>query len=85
MNQVSDQIPDPSESSHIAQQVDKLLINAIVLTMDNNYTRYEPGGIAIAGDSILDVGMESKLRQAYRADETVDAPRKGLIKRMFGG
>jgi 5-methylthioadenosine/S-adenosylhomocysteine deaminase len=59
--------------------VDFLLTNAIVLTMDENYNLYEPGAIAIQGDSILAVGAEASLRDKYTAQETIDCMGKVLM------
>ncbi len=38
------------------ESADILLINAIVLTMDEDYHQYNPGAVAVRGDSILAVG-----------------------------
>src|SRR6186713_348010 len=48
---------------------DVLLTNAIVLTMDPQFTTHRPGAIAVAGDSIVAVGADA-LR--YRSAEAVD-------------
>jgi predicted amidohydrolase YtcJ len=39
---------------------DVLLTNAIVLTMDAQFTRHAQGGVAITGDSIVAVGDDAK-------------------------
>ncbi len=44
-----------------------LLVNALVLTMDEEMHQYEPGAVAISGDSILAVGSEAEIRKAYTA------------------
>lgn len=44
---------------------DLLLANAAVLTMDEDYSIYEPGAVAIQGDSILAVGPEAELRKRF--------------------
>ncbi|RPI35156.1 MAG: amidohydrolase [Chloroflexota bacterium] len=59
--------------------VDILLTNAIVLTMDENLTRYEPGAVAIRGDSIVAAGFETDLRQQFNAQEVVDCDGKVLM------
>ncbi len=65
------------------QTVDKLLTNAIVLTMDDKLSQYEPGAVAIQEDRIVAVGTESDLCQAYDAREEIDCGGKivmpGLI------
>ena len=48
---------------------DVLLTNAIVLTMDEEFTVHRVGGVAITGDSIAAVGPAAL---AYEAAETVD-------------
>jgi 5-methylthioadenosine/S-adenosylhomocysteine deaminase len=48
---------------------DVLLTNAVVLTMDPQFTIHRPGAIAVAGDSIAAVGADA-LR--YRAAESID-------------
>src|SRR5712692_9278425 len=48
---------------------DLLLTNATVLTMDEKFTMYQSGRVAIAGDSIAAVGPDA---DAYAAAETID-------------
>lgn len=56
-----------------------LLTNAIVLTMDEALTQYEPGAVAVQGDQIVAVGPEAELRKAFPAAETVDCGGKVLM------
>jgi 5-methylthioadenosine/S-adenosylhomocysteine deaminase len=58
---------------------DLLLTNAIVLTMDEHFTRYEPGALAVQGDSILAVGAEAEICQNFAAKETLDCGGKVLL------
>ena len=60
-------------------KADLLLTNAIVLTMDDDLNQYEPGALAIAGDSIVAVGSEPELRGTISADETFDCGGKVLM------
>src|SRR5262245_65784074 len=46
-----------------------LLTNAVILTMDDQFTVYRPGSVAIAGDTILAVGPAAV---AYTAPDVVD-------------
>src|SRR5438093_5427995 len=48
---------------------DLLLTNATVLTMDQKFTMYRSGRVAIAGDSIVAVGPDA---DAYDAGATID-------------
>ena len=48
---------------------DLLLTNAVVLTMDPQFTVYRPGAVAVTGDSIAAVGPAAL---AYQAAETID-------------
>ena len=58
---------------------DILLTNAIVLTMDENFNLYEPGAVAVVGDSILAVGLEVELKAQYSAALTIDCAGKILM------
>lgn len=61
------------------KQADLILTNAIVLTMDENLTQYEPGAIAIKGDSLLAVGHEADIKSKYLASEVIDCGGKVLM------
>ena len=58
---------------------DLLLINAIVLTMDEEMHQYEPGAVAVSGDSVLAVGPEAEVRKACPAAQVVDCGGKVLM------
>jgi 5-methylthioadenosine/S-adenosylhomocysteine deaminase len=58
---------------------DVLLINAIVLTMDVDYHLYEPGAVAVKGDSILAVGSERVLQDQFSPLEIFDCGGKVLM------
>lgn len=60
-------------------QVDYLLKNAIVLTMDEQYHQYEPGMVAVAGDQIVAVGPEADLSNQYVSAQVIDCQRKVLM------
>ncbi len=60
-------------------KVDTLLTNAIILTMDEALTVYEPGALAVSGDSILAVGPQEEITSQYLATETVDCGGKVLM------
>lgn len=59
--------------------VDLLLTNAIVLTMDENYTQFEPGAVAVHGKEIVAAGEEKTLKQNYTAQEVIDCKGKVLM------
>jgi 5-methylthioadenosine/S-adenosylhomocysteine deaminase len=65
----------------MTQQVDTLFINALVLTMDENFSQYHHGAVAVQGDSIVAVGPEEELKQEYaaRAQEIIDCGGKILM------
>jgi 5-methylthioadenosine/S-adenosylhomocysteine deaminase len=48
---------------------DLLLTNAVILTMDAEFTIHQSGGLAISGDSIVGVGPEA---QSFEAAATLD-------------
>lgn len=51
---------------------DILLTNAHILTMDEQMNQFNPGAIAINGDSILAIGPEAEIKKEYAGKETVD-------------
>jgi 5-methylthioadenosine/S-adenosylhomocysteine deaminase len=53
----------------LTSQCDLLLTNALVLTMDERFTIHQDGAVAIAGESIVDLG---DVADRYDAAETVD-------------
>ena len=63
----------------MTQQVDTLFINALVLTMDENFSQHVPGAVAVKGDSIIGVGKAEELKKQYSAQEIIDCNRKILM------
>ena len=61
------------------KEIDLLLKNAIVLTMDENFTQYDKGAVAIQGDSVLAVGYEAELVVAFTPLESLDCGGKVLM------
>ena len=61
------------------QPVDILLTNAHVLSMDEQLTQYDPGALAVRGDSIVAVGPEAEIKKEYAAKETFDCCGKILM------
>ena len=63
----------------MTQPIDTLFTNAIVLTMDEKLTQYDPGAVAVKGDSIVAVGNEAELKKEYSAKEEIDCGGKILM------
>lgn len=63
----------------MTRNIDTLFTNAIVLTMDEKLTQYDPGAVAVSGDSIVAVGPEAELKKEYSAKEVVDCGGKILM------
>jgi 5-methylthioadenosine/S-adenosylhomocysteine deaminase len=63
----------------MTQQIDTLFINAIVLTMDGKLHQYDPGAVAVKGDSIVAVGPEAELKAEYSANQVIDCKGKVLM------
>jgi 5-methylthioadenosine/S-adenosylhomocysteine deaminase len=63
----------------MVQPVDLLLTNAIVLTMDQEFHLYEPGAVAVTGEKIVAVGIESDIKAAFKPRQTLDCGGKALL------
>ena len=63
----------------MTQQVNTLFVNALVLTMDENFSQYSPGAVAVNGDSIVAVGREEELKNEFAGQETIDCNGKVLM------
>lgn len=63
----------------MTQKVDKLLYNAYVLCMDEEYCQYERGAVAVSGDQIVAVGPAEELKKDFSADELIDCQGKVLM------
>ncbi len=60
-------------------QVDLILTNATIVTMDEDYHVYRDGAVAVQGDSIVAVGEAAEIGKAHQASQTVDCSGKTLI------
>jgi len=63
----------------MSNNCDYLLTNALVLTMDKEFTHYKPGAVAVSGMNILAVGPEVEISKAYSANERIDCGGKILM------
>jgi len=63
----------------MSKNADILFINAIVLTMDGELNQYEPGAVAVQGNSILAAGSQTELEQEYTAENIIDCQGKVLM------
>jgi len=59
--------------------VDFILTNAVVLTMDEEFHTFEPGAVAVSGNSIAAVGMEADILKDYSASKKIDCNHKVLM------
>ncbi len=59
--------------------VDLILTNAVVLTMDEEFRTYEPGAVAVSGNSIAAVGLEADILKEYSAPKRIDCNQKVLM------
>jgi 5-methylthioadenosine/S-adenosylhomocysteine deaminase len=59
--------------------VDILLTNAVVLTMNDNLEQFEPGAVAISGNKIVAVGSEKEICSKYTGKQQIDCFGKVLM------
>jgi 5-methylthioadenosine/S-adenosylhomocysteine deaminase len=60
-------------------QADTIFKNAIVLTMDKKFNIFNPGAVAVKGDSIVAVGEENEIIASFTAPEVLDCEMKILM------
>ncbi len=63
----------------MAKKVDFLFINAYVICMDDSFSRYENGAVAVSGDQIIAVGDSEELKKEFQASEVIDCGGKVLM------
>jgi 5-methylthioadenosine/S-adenosylhomocysteine deaminase len=61
------------------KQADWIFHNAIVLTMDENFNIFQPGAVAVTADSIVAVGGQEEILQAYQSEQILDCQGKILM------
>ncbi len=59
--------------------VDFLLVNANVLSMDEQFHQYNPGAVAVSGNSIVAVGSQASLESEYSSSQKIDCGGKVLM------
>ena len=57
----------------------RLIVNGWVIPIDSRRPYIEDGAVAIEADRIVAVGPTSEIRQAFTADETIDARGKAIL------
>ena len=55
------------------ESADLLVVNARLVTMDEKFSLYDPGAVAVRGGKILAAGASAELAKRYAARETYDA------------
>jgi len=63
----------------MAENVDLILKNATVLTMDASLHKFEPGAVAISASEIVDVDFSNAIEEKYNATTTFDCEGKILM------
>ena len=63
----------------MTKNVDLLLTNAIVLTMDEDFNQYEPGAVAVRDDKIVAAGLQEALVEEFHAKDIIDCGGKVLM------
>ena len=63
----------------MTQQANTLLTNALVLTMDKDFSQYFPGAVAVKDDRILAVGDEDEIKKEYSGKNIIDCRGKILM------
>jgi predicted amidohydrolase YtcJ len=63
----------------MTQTADILLTNAIILTLDEKLSLYEPGALVVNGENITAVGSEAEIRAMFTAKEVIDCQGKVLM------
>jgi 5-methylthioadenosine/S-adenosylhomocysteine deaminase len=67
------------------QSVDVIVRGGTVVTMDDNRSIINDGGIAVTGDTIVAVGPRAEIESAYTARQTIDATGKLIVPGWING
>jgi 5-methylthioadenosine/S-adenosylhomocysteine deaminase len=55
------------------RDVDILITEGLIVTMDNSGTIYDDGALAIENDTIIDLGHSEDIKKAYRGKKEISA------------
>ncbi len=69
----------------MAQPIDLMLVNGMVLTMDRAFSHVAPGSVAILEDRIVAVGPAEQLAGRFAAAETIDCAGKVIMPGLING
>ncbi|HHV05783.1 MAG TPA: amidohydrolase family protein [Anaerolineaceae bacterium] len=61
------------------KECNTILKNALILTMDNNYTQYQQGAVAINDGAIVAIGPEDAILKSWNGKEIIDCQGKVLM------
>jgi 5-methylthioadenosine/S-adenosylhomocysteine deaminase len=61
------------------KNADLILINAVVLTIDNDFNQYSPGAAAVKGDSIIGLGNERDILATFTSENIFDCKGRVLM------
>ncbi|HXT85813.1 MAG TPA: amidohydrolase family protein, partial [Verrucomicrobiae bacterium] len=85
-------VPRPTRAQSPAQspiqssgRADILITHAIVITMDSTRHIYNPGAVAIRGDSIIAVGPQDEIAARFTAARTIDATGEIVMPGLING
>jgi 5-methylthioadenosine/S-adenosylhomocysteine deaminase len=66
-------------------EVDLMIIDGTIITMDGERRVIEDGALAISGDRIVDVGLTGELQSKYRPKRTINAKNKVVMPGLIDG
>ncbi len=67
------------------QKADLIFKNGYILTMDQNFTQYPGGAIAVSGSKIAAVGNTKDILAQYEAGQIIDLNGKALMPGLING
>lgn len=75
----------PRARAQSARRADILITNALVVTMDSARHIYNPGAVAIRGDSIIAVGPQNEIASSFTASRAIDAHNEIVMPGLING